>query len=270
MKKSIINIALLGLLVGVGAFLVVAKKSSNSVNESLTIANVKEDSLTPNKNTLDRQIRQLRGKIDSLEVETGNLKKALTKSKTILTMEDQGLIRLTNSFEKMNEKCDDFLNQRKQWDKERTAMQSTNATLATENRNLTTQLMSLTQTNQQLNSELSLAKIFEKDNISIARLDKNDKPNAKASKVKKIKVSMSLPSKMKSPVFKIFDSNGKVLPAQCGSFTSNFSNEVNSFGNKATRLELTYSLSEKVGSGSYRVDIDDDGKHVGNLFMNFR
>jgi hypothetical protein len=114
-----------------------------------------------------------------------------------------------------------------------------------------------------------LARLFEKDNILIARLDKSDKPNAQARKIKKIMVSMSLPSKMKSPEFKIFDSSGKMLPDQ-GSFISNFNDEVNVFGNKATRLELTYSLLKKIDPGSYRVEIADEGKHVGNVFMNFR
>jgi septal ring factor EnvC (AmiA/AmiB activator) len=269
MKNYIVNIVLIGLFVG-GVFLIVKKKTSISFSEPITKPSVKKGLQPAQRYALDNQADQLRRKIDSLELETSNLKKALAKSDASLTTEDQGLIRLTNSFEKMNEKCDDFLNQRKQWDKERTAMQSNYAKLDAENRNLTDRVLALSQTNQQLSAQLSLAKLFEKDNICIARLDKNDQPNAKASKIKKIKVSMSLPTEMKSPVFKIFDSSGKMLPDQSGSFTSNFSNEVNLFGDKATRLELTYLVSKKVDPGSYRLDIDDEGKHVGNLLMNFR
>lgn len=270
MKNSRLNIVLLGLLVGTGVFLIVARKSSNSFRASLTQSLAKGDSLTTEERSLEQRARRLKSEVDSLEAETRNLTQALTKSKTNLTVEDHDVIRLTDSFQKMNKECDDFLGQRKQWDQQRAAMQSTNARIREENMNLTLQLLALSQKNQQLNAELALARLFEKDNISIARLDKNDQPIVSANKIKKIRVSMSLPSKMKSPVFKIFDSSGKLLPDQSGSFTSNFSSEANLFGSKASRLELTYSLSKKVGSGSYRVEIDDEGKQVGNVFMNFR
>jgi hypothetical protein len=269
MKDLMVNIVLTGLIAG-GVYLIVAGKIQHGTSESLAESIAKKESQTSREQALLAQVKQLSSEVDSLKEEALNLKKALSTSDKNLTTEDQGIIKLTHSFETMSERCNNFLAQRKQWDKERARMKSASTRLSADNRDLTYRLMAISETNKELTTQLSLAKLFEKDNISIARLDKNDQPNAQASKIKKIKVSMSLPSVMKSPAFKIYDSSGKMLSDKSGSFTSNFSNEVNSFGDKATRMELTYLLSEQVEPGSYRLDIDNEGKHVANLFMAFR
>jgi len=270
MKNSIISIILSGLFVGSSIYLIIARKSNSHLRSELKASRLKSDSLRDARDELYKQVKSLRRYADSVIAKNHSLEGVLAKSRATVATEDKRIIALSRSFEEINKKLDDFWTRQLQWNKDKAEMQSTQMKAHEENKDLVSQVATLSEANRKLAPELAVAKLFEKDNISIMRLDKNGRPNIQARKIKTIKISMSLPSEMKSLALKMFDSNGKLVSDQDGKFITNFSHEANIFGNAAARLELTYSPSKRINSGSYRVEIANDGKHVGNLFMNVR
>jgi chromosome segregation ATPase len=268
MAKSFLSVLLPVALVASGIFLISIQKSNDRLSDALSLSSYKEKLMLQDKESLRKELIQLKSKLDSLSLKRVALQAPLMDSKSIVTYQEQRIAMLVRSFEELNAKYDQVLDRQQQRFKKLTELSSTNTQLMSEIKNLSTKLAGVTENNQRLNSELSLAEGLAKDNIFIEPEDEEGKPCAIGNRVKKIVATLSLPSEIKSPVFKIFDPEGKPLPDQGGhyQFTANNEGSVQ----KMKKLEMTYQLSKKIGSGLYRVEIASEGKHIGNLLMRLK
>jgi len=266
MKNSVVSIILAALLVASGIFLAAARKSNSRLNNGLKDFMAKVDSLKSEGRVLNKQMDSLKLHSDSLSNKSNSLEKSLTQLKVVVAAKDQSYSRLNQSMTEAGKKNNDLLIQQKRLEGEISALKTSNLKLGTENKDITSKLALIQDSNKQLTDELAAAKLSVKDNIQISSLTKNGTLNVKGRKIKRIETSVSLPAETKSLSFKIFDPNGTELSDQIGTFTHKTTNE----NGKSMKLEITYLLSKKIGTGMYRIEILSENKHAGNLLMTFR
>jgi hypothetical protein len=269
MKSSIVSILLLVLLAGSGAFLIGGQNSLSQLSNELALSNSKRDSLSRESERLNARMILLKKRADSLAEKDNTLFVSLTKSKSLLFDEEKSIRKLNSEFVEMNKKCDFLLDRQKQEYRQMNLLASNNVKIGGENKELTAKLARLIEANNQLLAELSFAKQLEKDSIFIESRDKNDELCFFGNKIKKILITMCVSSDIKSPALKIFDPQGRPLPERAGQLTFSTS-AINSFSKNLSKLKLTYLLTEKIDSGPYRMEIANNGKHIGTLLMKFR
>ncbi len=259
-------------LLGAGSLLFVAKKDNNDLFRDLTEARSKTDSLAKTSESLNKDLKIVTVKNDSLASKNGELEKSLSLTHTQLAARERDISKTHKTIEETNKKYNDLLSAQRTWEKESGDLKEANQKLGHENESLKNKIVLLADDNKKLNEQLVTAKTAAKDNILIETMTKSGQLNIKGRRVRKIVASFNVQNEMKSPTFRIYDPSGVPLPEQNGSFDLKSLNEpsANSASGGSMKIEVTYLLSKKIGSGLYRIEILNENKHVGNLLVRFR
>jgi hypothetical protein len=273
MRNPAVSILLTIFLLGSVSLLFIAKKDNNDLYNDLKVTRSNLDSLLKEKELIGNNLKKSTGKNDSLTSKSGELEKSLSLTRSRLAAKEREIAKVNKTTDETNKKYEDLLSGQKEWEKESRNLKDVNAALGHENESLKNKVLLLTDDNTKLNEQLIIAKTTAKDNILVEPMTKTGRLNLKGKKVRKIVASLNLQNDMKSPTFRIFDPNGVQLPEQNGSFNLRHINEtsMNSLmNNNSNKIELTYSLSKKIGPGLYRIEMLNENKHVGNLCIRFR
>jgi DNA repair exonuclease SbcCD ATPase subunit len=259
-------------LIGAGSLLYVAKQANNSLDKDLKMTKSNADSLSKLSGSLQNKVDNFKAKGDSLTVKNESLQKSLTQTNSRLTAQRNDYNRVQKTVDDANKKYNELMTSQKDQDKQLANYKAMNGQLEQENKNLMSKVASLNDVNRQLTDQLGTAKTMAKDNILIETMTKGGKLNLKGKRVRKIVASLDMQREMKNPTFRIFDPNGVLLPDQVGSFDLKYTNQLssNQASINALKIELTYLMSKKIGSGLYRIEMLNENHHVGNLLVRFR
>jgi uncharacterized protein YhaN len=273
MRNPVVSILLTIFLLGSVSLLFIAKKDNNNLYSDLNVTRANADSLSKEKESLGNTLKKIRGKNDSLTSKSSELGKSLSLTRNRLAAKERDIAKINKTTDETNKKYEDLLAVHKEWEKESKNLKDANAALGRENESLKNKVLLLTDDNNKLNEQLTITKTTAKDNILIEPMTRSGKLNLKGKKVRKIVASLNLQNEMKSPTFRIFNPNGIQLPEQNGSFNLKRINETSmnsQVNNNSNKIELTYSVSKKIGPGLYRIEMLNENKHVGNLCIRFR
>jgi hypothetical protein len=220
------------------------------------------------KDQVTSRADQLKKRSDSLLEKNGALAKSLVQSNWRVSMKEKEVSASHEAADNATKKVDEMVDTKKKDDSQIRNLQSRADQLEREKNELNTKISLLMESNNRLNNLL----VSAKDNILLESFSKNGKLNLKGKKIRKLVATLSMPFELKKPAFKFFDLHGNQLSGQYGTFDFRSSTDANStFGSgKPTRAELVYSLSKKLGPGTYRIEMLDSSKHIGNLLVSFR
>jgi hypothetical protein len=273
MRNPAVSILLTIFLLGSVSLLFIAKKDNNNLYRDLSVTRSNVDSLLKEKESLDNNLKKIKGKNDSLTSKSGELEKSLSLTRNRLTAKERDIAKTNKTIDETNKKYEDLLSAQNEWEKEARNLKDANEKFGRENESLKNKVLLLTDDNTKLHEQLIISKTTAKDNILVEPMTKTGGLNLKGKKVRKIVASLNVQNEMKSPTFRIFDPNGVQLPEQNGSFNLRHVNEtsMNSpMNNNSNKIVLTYSISKKIGAGLYRIEMLNENKHVGNLCIRFR
>ncbi|MBS1491197.1 MAG: hypothetical protein JSS93_11770 [Bacteroidetes bacterium] len=269
MKKNIF-IGGLTILVACSATLWYNSKQLNKkIEANIKKEAAKVDSLSAINRQMADTEKKLFAKIDSGTKKINELDVLVAQANTKLATKERDLRKVKQANAQNTKKFIEWEVSKKQWEAKNQELAAANEKMLQQNNHLLAQISSLTETNHQLTDQLAQANALAKDNITVEAFAKNGKPHAKARKIKKINMAFTTYAELKSPTFKIYDQAGTLLPDSYGSFQFKLDKE-NSGNPAALKLEMTYLLSKRIKKGLYRVDIANENKHVGSLFVRFR
>lgn len=256
-------------VLGSVSLLYTAYKDNKSLDQSLIAARRRADSLYLHSDSAEQHVEELKRKVDSAIARASELKKSVALTQRELRAKDREIERSHQATDSANKKIESLLASQKTDAKNLTELKTRNDQLEKDKKELGAKIVVITESNDKLNNAL----LNVKDNIRLEAVNQRGKLNVKGKKVKKIIATLSVPFELKKPTFKFFDPNGNQLPDQNGAFNFHSVNDANSTfadGYRSTKIELSYSLSKRLGRGTYKIEMLDGNKHIGNLMVSLR
>lgn len=256
-------------VLGSVSLLYTAYKDNKSLDQGLIAARRRADSLFMANDSTVQHAQLLKTKVDSAIARAIELKKTIAKVSGELYAKDGEIARSHEKADSAYRKIEGMVAAQKEDAKHIRELKAQNEQLEKEKTNLEAKIVLITESNDKLNNAL----LNVKDNVLLETFSQNGKLNVKGKRVKKITTTLSVPFELKHPAFNFFDPSGNPLPEQNGSFNFRSVKDDNSTfagGYPSTRIELSYSLSKRLGRGTYKIEMLDGNRHIGNLLVSFR
>jgi hypothetical protein len=255
--------------IGSVSLLYTAYKDNKSLDRSLISARRRADSLDRLGDSIAQRAGALKTKVDSALAEANELKKSVAQAHASLNAKDKSIARSLQAVDTAKKKIEQLLASKKADANLLKELQSKNDQLEKEKKDLEARMIVMTESNDKLNNALFKVK----DNILVETFSRSGKLNVKGKRVNKISATLAVPFELKHPIFKFFDPNGNLVPERNGSFNFHAVKDANSpfaGGYQSTKVELSYSLSQKLSRGTYKIEMLDGDRHIGNLMVSFR
>jgi hypothetical protein len=256
-------------VLGSVSLLYTAYKDNKSLDRSLTATRHRADSLYLLNDSSLQRVQLLEAKLDSSSAGADKLKKSISVGQMILQAKNKELAWSKQAADSANRKIESLLALRKKDEGELKELQAKRVELEKGKKELEGRIIAITESNDKLSDVL----FNVKDNVWLETYSRNGKLNVKGKRVRKIAATLSVPFELKHPTGKFFDPTGKPIPDPGGSFDFHSVNDVNSTfagGYQSTKIELSYSPSNQLGKGTYKIEVLDGSRHIGNLMVSFK
>lgn len=256
-------------ILGSVSLLYTAYKDNKNLDRSLTVVKRRADSLYELNDSTTRHAFILKVKVDSATTGAVELEKSVARAHARLTVMDKEIEKSRMATDSANKKIEGLLASRKTDAKNLNDLKIKNEQLEKDKKELGARILVIAESNDNLTNAL----FNVKDNILLETFSQSGKLNVKGKKVKKIEATLCVPFEMKKPTFKFFDPSGNPVPDQNGTFNFRSVNDATSTfagGYKSTKIELSYSLTKKLSRGTYKIEMLDGNRHIGNLMVSFR
>lgn len=241
--------------------------SNRSLEEMLNGAKLKNEATLSEKLSLDKEIKNYKAQLASLQGKNAELDKYLATANADLAKKEKELKAAGRSQSNAKELAN-LRKMRADLESQVSALIAQIANLEGANSDLTQQIASLTSKNQELKSNNDLMKAFAANNYRMeASRGKSEKLTVVARKTKRLKMGFDLPQNVVENVqFKIQTPDGTVIDKQEDGLTATLMDiedgsdliaslePMGSF-EVTRRIEMKYEPKKKLGKGVYTIDI---------------
>lgn len=241
--------------------------SNRSLEEMLNGAKLKNEATLSEKLSLDKEIKNYKAQLASLQGKNAELDKYLATANADLAKKEKELKAAGRSQSNTKELAN-LRKMRADLENQVSALIAQIANLEGANSDLTQQIASLTSKNQELKSNNDLMKAFAANNYRMeASRGKSEKLTVVARKTKRLKMGFDLPQNVVENVqFKIQTPDGTVIDKQEDGLTATLMDiedgsdliaslePMGSF-EVTRRIEMKYEPKKKLGKGVYTIDI---------------
>lgn len=259
-------------------------KSNVSLKSNLSESKLRAESLLSEKLALDKEIVQFKDAMEALKGKNEQTDKILTETQKKLAEKERAYAtvakenaQVKNLKKQMAEVKEMKDNLMKQVD----ALNAQNNTLLAENKKLQSSVLALQEEKSGLLKQLEMAKtesLTKPDNFLVETYKnaKKDRLTFKSKRTKKIDVLFDMPQEYSSGIsFNITTPDGKVITEKDKSLSWKFINDsdknltasINPFAGDltvSTQVKLTYTPTEKMKPGEYKIGILKQGQKIGN------
>ena len=241
--------------------------SNRSLEEMLNGAKLKNEATLSEKLSLDKEIKNYKAQLASLQGKNAELDKYLATANADLAKKEKELKADVRSQSNAKELAN-LRKMRADLENQVSALIAQIANLEGANSDLTQQIASLNSKNQELKSNNDLMKAFAANNYRMeASRGKSEKLTVVARKTKRLKMGFDLPQNVVENVqFKIQTPDGKVIDKQEDGLTATLMDiedgsdliaslePMGSF-EVTRRIEMKYEPKKKLSKGVYTIDI---------------
>lgn len=241
--------------------------SNRSLEEMLNGAKLKNEATLSEKLSLDKEIKNYKAQLASLQGKNAELDKYLATANADLAKKEKELKAAGRSQSNAKELAN-LRKMRADLENQVSALIAQIANLEGANSDLTQQIASLTSKNQELKSNNDLMKAFAANNYRMeASRGKSEKLTVVARKTKRLKMGFDLPQNVVENVqFKIQTPDGTVIDKQEDGLTATLMDiedgsdliaslePMGSF-EVTRRIEMKYEPKKKLSKGVYTIDI---------------
>lgn len=241
--------------------------SNRSLEEMLNGAKLKNEATLSEKLSLDKEIKNYKAQLASLQGKNAELDKYLATANADLAKKEKELKAAGRSQSNAKELAN-LRKMRTDLENQVSALIAQVANLEGANSDLTQQIASLTSKNQELKSNNDLMKAFAANNYRMeASRGKSEKLTVVARKTKRLKMGFDLPQNVVENVqFKIQTPDGTVIDKQEDGLTATLMDiedgsdliaslePMGSF-EVTRRIEMKYEPKKKLSKGVYTIDI---------------
>lgn len=241
--------------------------SNRSLEEMLNGAKLKNEATLSEKLSLDKEIKNYKAQLASLQGKNAELDKYLATANADLAKKEKELKAAGRSQSNAKELAN-LRKMRADLENQVSALIAQIANLEGANSDLTQQIASLTSKNQELKSNNDLMKAFAANNYRMeASHGKSEKLTVVARKTKRLKMGFDLPQNVVENVqFKIQTPDGTVIDKQEDGLTATLMDiedgsdliaslePMGSF-EVTRRIEMKYEPKKKLSKGVYTIDI---------------
>lgn len=241
--------------------------SNRSLEEMLNGAKLKNEATLSEKLSLDKEIKNYKAQLASLQGKNAELDKYLATANADLAKKEKELKAAVRSQSNTKELAN-LRKMRADLENQVSALIAQIANLEGANSDLTQQIASLTSKNQELKSNNDLMKAFAANNYRMeASRGKSEKLTVVARKTKRLKMGFDLPQNVVENVqFKIQTPDGTVIDKQEDGLTATLMDiedgsdliaslePMGSF-EVTRRIEMKYEPKKKLSKGVYTIDI---------------
>lgn len=241
--------------------------SNRSLEEMLNGAKLKNEATLSEKLSLDKEIKNYKAQLASLQGKNAELDKYLATANADLAKKEKELKAAGRSQSNAKELAN-LRKMRADLENQVSALIAQIANLEGANSDLTQQIVSLTSKNQELKSNNDLMKAFAANNYRMeASRGKSEKLTVVARKTKRLKMGFDLPQNVVENVqFKIQTPDGTVIDKQEDGLTATLidiedgsdliaSLEPMGSFEVTRRIEMKYEPKKKLSKGVYTIDI---------------
>lgn len=241
--------------------------SNRSLEEMLNGAKLKNEATLSEKLSLDKEIKNYKAQLASLQGKNAELDKYLATANADLAKKEKELKAAGRSQSNAKELAN-LRKMRADLENQVSALIAQIANLEGANSDLTQQIASLTSKNQELKSNNDLMKAFAANNYRMeASRGKGEKLTVVARKTKRLKMGFDLPQNVVENVqFKIQTPDGTVIDKQEDGLSATLMDiedgsdliaslePMGSF-EVTRRIEMKYEPKKKLSKGVYTIDI---------------
>lgn len=241
--------------------------SNRSLEEMLNGAKLKNEATLSEKLSLDKEIKNYKAQLASLQGKNAELDKYLATANADLAKKEKEL-KATGKHQSNAKELANLRKMRADLENQVSALIAQIANLEGANSDLTQQIASLTNKNQELKSNNDLMKAFAANNYRMeASRGKSEKLTVVARKTKRLKMGFDLPQNVVENVqFKIQTPDGTVIDKQEDGLTATLMDiedgsdliaslePMGSF-EVTRRIEMKYEPKKKLSKGVYTIDI---------------
>lgn len=241
--------------------------SNRSLEEMLNGAKLKNEATLSEKLSLDKEIKNYKAQLASLQGKNAELDKYLATANADLAKKEKEL-KAAGKYQSNAKELANLRKMRADLENQVSALIAQIANLEGANSDLTQQIASLTSKNQELKSNNDLMKAFAANNYRMeASRGKSEKLTVVARKTKRLKMGFDLPQNVVENVqFKIQTPDGTVIDKQEDGLTATLMDiedgsdliaslePMGSF-EVTRRIEMKYEPRKKLSKGVYTIDI---------------
>lgn len=241
--------------------------SNRSLEEMLNGAKLKNEATLSEKLSLDKEIKNYKAQLASLQGRNAELDKYLATANADLAKKEKEL-KAAGKYQSNTKELANLRKMRADLENQVSALIAQIANLEGANSDLTQQIASLTSKNQELKSNNDLMKAFAANNYRMeASRGKSEKLTVVARKTKRLKMGFDLPQNVVENVqFKIQTPDGTVIDKQEDGLTATLMDiedgsdliaslePMGSF-EVTRRIEMKYEPRKKLSKGVYTIDI---------------
>lgn len=241
--------------------------SNRSLEEMLNGAKLKNEATLSEKLSLDKEIKNYKAQLASLQGKNAELDKYLATANADLAKKEKEL-KAAGKYQSNTKELANLRKMRADLENQVSALIAQIANLEGANSDLTQQIASLTSKNQELKSNNDLMKAFAANNYRMeASRGKSEKLTVVARKTKRLKMGFDLPQNVVENVqFKIQTPDGTVIDKQEDGLTATLMDiedgsdliaslePMGSF-EVTRRIEMKYEPKKKLSKGVYTIDI---------------
>jgi hypothetical protein len=241
-------------------------KELEELNLALSRAKMEMDEMGKSNDTLDQQLAQLKEYIKQVKAgnnkQIANLNAKLSEYKKLLEVKDQEIATLKVKTDSLTSEV---------------------GTLNKEKTDLNQNIASLNTTNSELAKQVAVASVMKAENITVTAINRKDKEldreEYKAKDVVKLKVTFNLGDNKvarkdnKQIYFRLIEPSGSVLydAATGGGFFNVDGKDVPytdqkkiKFDNTKQQVGFVYLKGSAYTSGTYKVEVYEDGNKIGH------
>jgi hypothetical protein len=252
---------------------------NNSLETGLQNEKLKSESLLSEKLLIERDMQKIKDQLLAAQGTNSDLDKIVSSTLAKLKNQEADYQRMkkeNQSLAQVRKQRQELISLQSQLENELQALKISYADVESKNHDLNNSIALLEEKNRILQQDFNRAMFAAIDQTQVQAVKGNhEKLTVRARRTKKLVADFEVPAHLKQLSFRIVDAKGNVvsqnnkgtisstmLPSD-GSYTASSEDTAN--GNKAQKVHMVYTPTDKLASGVYTVEILNENLRVGSL-----
>lgn len=254
---------------------------NSSLSSHVDQEKLRNEQLLSEKLLVEKNLATLGGQLEDLEGKNENLLRQIEEAKNLAALKDGSIQQLQRQLASNKKTYSDLAAINREMENRLTSLNQQLAQLQSERLAANQETESLRTQIDNLKRELAMAHSAYYDRVLVeSTRGKKDKLVAKASRTKKLKATVMIPSGLKDVQFQVFDPSGKLISSapENGTLAVRINESENSVASSSNsgsvqtykQAEMIFLPRKKLPSGLYRIEVLSENLSVGTVQVKLR